>query len=103
MNQETTLDPLNDMKQEVAMLAQRVAQIESRNRAVEVNKAWEISLVRRTTIALLTYCAACLYLLCLGDGHAFLTALIPTGGYTLSVLSLPVVRRVWEAKQRHSA
>jgi hypothetical protein len=74
--------------------------IHERNRRVEVEKAWEISFTRRAVIALITYLTATLFLWLVGVPFFFLHALVPTGGYILSTLSLPWVKKRW-MKQFH--
>lgn len=77
-------------------LEERIAAIEVRNQEVEANKRWETSLVRRFSIALITYVAAYFWMRQIGVGDPGLNALIPTGGFLLSTLALPFVRKLWE-------
>ena len=72
-----------------------VQAILERNRRVEADKAWEVSGVRRGSILLLTYGVSILVLWVIGNPQFLLNALIPTGGYALSTLSLPWVKRWW--------
>jgi hypothetical protein len=72
--------------------------IKDRNARVEADKAWETSWTRRLFIALITYCVAALYMSFAGLSPAFLGAFIPTGGYLLSTLSIPHIRRIWQQK-----
>ena len=67
-----------------------------RNARVELDKAWEVSLTRRLSIAALTYISAGALLWSIGIPLPFLSALIPSGAYLLSMLSLPWVRKLWE-------
>lgn len=73
----------------------RLQAIEERNRRVEIEKAWEMSITRRAFIALLTYLTATVFLWLVAIPFPFLSALIPTGGYLLSTLSLPWIKRHW--------
>ena len=70
-----------------------------RNRRVEIDKAWEVSLARRGFIALVTYCAALLLFWSAALPIPLLQALIPAGAYLLSTLSLPWVKRWWMGKR----
>ncbi len=79
----------------MADLESRLQAIEQRNRRVEAEKAWETSLIRRASIALLTYFTASLFLWLIGVIFPLLGALVPTGGYLLSTLSLPWVKEHW--------
>ena len=71
-----------------------------RNARVELDKAWETSLTRRCAIALITYLTAALFLWSIDVTNPLASSLVPTGGYLLSTLSLPWIRRVW-MKHRH--
>ncbi len=70
-------------------------QIEERNRRVEADKAWETSKTRRAVIALITYTIAALFMYRIGIDNHLVNALVPTGGYLLSTLSLPFVKGWW--------
>lgn len=69
--------------------------IKKRNRAVELDKAWERSWTRRIFIAAITYVVALLWMKNIGETSIFLKACIPTGGYLLSTLSLPFIKTLW--------
>jgi len=69
--------------------------IRDRNRRVELDKTWETSWVRRATIAVFTYVVASIWLLIIENSHPFLNAFVPTGGYVLSTLTLPILKKVW--------
>mgnify|MGYP001802252070 CR=1 FL=1 len=69
--------------------------IKQRNARVEADKAWETSWLRRFFIALMTYVIAALYMNAVGLGNALLGALVPTGGYLLSTVSLPFAKTFW--------
>lgn len=81
--------------------------IHDRNRRVEADKAWEVSRTRRGFIASITYLTASLFLWIVSVEHPLLSALVPTGGYLLSTLSLPWVQRWWKktiyAERRRSS
>lgn len=72
-----------------------IKRIHERNAHVEENKAWETSLVRRGCIATMTYVCALIFIQINGFDHAALQALIPTGGYALSTMSLPSLKKLW--------
>lgn len=82
-------------------LQQALAAIQDRNERVEMQKAWETSATRRFFIALVTYLTAYLYMRYgLEVAKPYLDALVPTGGYLLSSLSLPVIRECWMKKYK---
>lgn len=76
-------------------IQQRLRAIEDRNARVEADKAWEVSLTRRATIAGITYLTAAALLWTTGNANPLLGALIPCAGYVLSTLSLPWIKRFW--------
>ncbi len=73
----------------------RLQAILDRNARVERDKAWETSLTRRGTIAGMTYLTACVFLWLIGNDNVWLNALVPTGGYLLSTLTLPPLKNLW--------
>ena len=72
-----------------------IEDILTRNARVEADKAWEISLTRRLVIALITYGVAVIFMKRIGVAEPWLNALVPTGGYALSTLSLPFIKAWW--------
>jgi len=76
-------------------IEERFAKIEKRNRQVELNKAWETSFMRRGFIAGVTYLVAYWFMWSIGVNDHHLNALVPVGGYILSTLSLPFLKRWW--------
>jgi hypothetical protein len=70
-----------------------------RNQRVESEKAWETSWTRRLFIAAITYLTASLFLWLIETPQSFINALVPTGGYLLSTLSLPWIKRLWMRKR----
>lgn len=75
-----------------------IQQIKARNARVEIDKAWETSKTRRIFIATVTYILAAFYMDMVGLGNPLLGACVPTGGYLLSTLSLPYIRRFWQTR-----
>lgn len=67
--------------------------IKKRNVKVEADKDWETSWTRRISIAIMTYIIALLWLIIIKENIPLLKACVPTGGYVLSTLSLPFIRR----------
>ena len=73
-------------------------EIHERNQRVGLDKAWETSWTRRGVIAVITYTIAMTFMSRIGVPDAFLNALVPTGGYLLSTLSLSFVKKHWIKK-----
>lgn len=77
-------------------LLKRIEKIEERNKKVELDKSWETSRTRRVSIATFTYLSISLYFLVINVERPFINAIVPTIGFLLSTLSLPLIRGVWE-------
>ena len=74
---------------------QEILAIKERNRRVEADKAWETSNTRAFLILVVTYIFATLVLWIINVARPFLSSLIPTLGFFLSVQSFPFVKRWW--------
>lgn len=72
-----------------------IAEIKARNARVEADKAWETSNTRKAVLAVLTYFIAFLFMWVIGADRPFLAALVPTGGFMLSTLSLHGIKAWW--------
>ena len=78
-------------------LAKEIDAIKQRNKRVETDKAWEISWTRRLCIAALTYIVVVVYSFTISQvQNIWLSSLVPVIGFTLSTLSLGLVRKIWE-------
>lgn len=78
-------------------IEEEINQIKARNKRVELDKAWETSLVRRICICILTYIVVIVYSYVIRKyDNIFLSSLVPVIGFTLSTLSLKLVRKLWE-------
>ena len=78
-------------------LEKEVAAIKARNKKVETDKAWETSWTRRVCIMVLTYVVVVLYSYTISQiSNIWLSSLVPVIGFTLSTLSLGLVRKLWE-------
>ena len=75
-----------------------VDDLQSRNKRVEADKAWETSKTRRACIAIFTYIIASIYLAFLGVPQFYLHAAVPTVGFLLSTLTLPFIKSWWLRK-----
>ena len=80
-------------------LQKEIEKIKERNKKVELDKKWETSLTRKICIAVLTYIVVIIYTTLTSKiDNVFLTSLVPVIGFTLSTLSLNMVRKIWEKK-----
>lgn len=84
---------------EIKDLENEIEKIKERNKRVELDKAWETSWTRRICIMVLTYIVVVLYTFVIDKvSNIWLSSLVPVIGFTLSTLSLGLVRKIWEKK-----
>jgi hypothetical protein len=77
-------------------VVKEVELIKERNKRVELDKAWEVSLIRKVCIAILTYFVVVLYSYIISKfSNIWLSSLVPVMGFLLSTLSIKFVRKVW--------
>ncbi len=80
-------------------LEKEIIKIKERNKKVELDKKWETSLTRKICICILTYIVVIIYSYIVRNyDKIFLSSLVPVIGFTLSTLSLRLIRNVWEKK-----
>ena len=78
-------------------IEKEIEQIKQRNKRAEQDKAWETSWTRRICIMILTYIVVIIYsYLIRRTNKIALSSLVPVIGFTLSTLSLKLIRRIWE-------
>lgn len=78
-------------------LEKEIKNIQERNKRVELDKLWETSWTRRICIMILTYIVVIIYSYVIKEfDNIFLSSLVPVIGFTLSTLSLKLVRKIWE-------
>jgi hypothetical protein len=83
------------LEERLQLLEASIVEIQERNRRVELEKSWELSITRRVIILSLTYLIASAVLFLLDTPEFWLAAIIPTLGYFLSTLSVSFIKRVW--------
>ena len=82
-------------------LEKEIKKIQERNKRVELDKAWETSWTRRICIMILTYIVVIIYSFVITEfDNILLSSLVPVIGFTLSTLSLKLVRKIWENKNK---
>jgi len=81
---------------EIDKFEKRLLEIETRNKRVEENKAWETSWIRRISIAVLTYTTIVIYHIFIDADHPFLVSLVPVFGFIISTMSLKFIRKIFE-------
>ena len=90
---------INIIKKEIVImdLEKEIEQIKQRNKRVESDKAWETSWTRKICIMILTYIIVIVYSYVIrNNDNIFLSSLVPVIGFTLSTLSLKLIRKIWE-------
>lgn len=76
-------------------IIRRIERLETRNKKVESDKAWETSWTRRSSIMLLTYIVVVSYLYFVIHIDPWVNALVPVFGFFLSTLSISLVKKYW--------
>lgn len=77
-------------------LNSRIEAIEKRNAQVELNKAWETSFTRKIILMIFTYLSVGLYMSAINIDRPWLNAIIPSLGFLLSTLTLPLFKSLWQ-------
>jgi len=80
-------------------LRKEIESIKGRNARVETDKAWEISLTRRSAIAIGTYLLSAVFLLVINAQNPFLAAIVPTAGFLISTLALGPLKAWWLSRR----
>ena len=82
-------------------LREEIEKIKERNQRVERDKSWETSWIRRICIMILTYVVVVLYSFAISKiSNIWLSSLVPVIGFTLSTLSVSIVRKIWENNRK---
>ena len=86
---------------DVKELEEEIVKIKERNKRVERDKAWETSWTRRICIMILTYIVVVTYTFVIDKiSNVWLSSIVPVIGFTLSTLSLKLVRNIWEKNKK---
>lgn len=82
-------------------LENEIIKIKERNKKVELDKAWETSFTRKICICILTYIVVVTYSHLINKvSNIWLSSLVPVIGFTLSTVSLKLIRNIWEKKKK---
>lgn len=76
-------------------LKREIEIIKDRNKKVEADKAWETSFSRKALIAILTYFIIVLFFFMTDTTKPLVNAIVPTLGFILSTLTIPVFKKLW--------
>jgi len=78
-------------------LENEIVKIKERNKKVELDKKWETSATRKICICILTYIVVVIYSHLINKiSNIWLSSLVPVIGFTLSTVSLKLIRNIWE-------
>lgn len=78
-------------------IEKEIEEIKTRNKRVELDKAWETSWTRKICIMVLTYIVVVIYSYVTKNvDNVLLSSLVPVIGFTLSTLSLKFIRNLWQ-------
>tara|TARA_Y100000310_G_C20652882_1_gene800411 strand:- start:56 stop:304 length:249 start_codon:yes stop_codon:yes gene_type:complete len=76
-------------------MVKEIDAIKERNKRVEIDKAWEVSKTRKIIILIMTYIIILIFLILINAPYPYLNALVPTIGFFLSTLTLPIFKKIW--------
>lgn len=76
-------------------LLERIEKLESRNKRVEADKAWEVSWTRKISIMALTYLVIVSYLHFVVKVEPWINAVVPVVGFFLSTLTIGLLKKIW--------
>jgi hypothetical protein len=79
----------------VNKIKSEIESIKERNKRVELDKAWETSFVRRTSIAILTYLVMVIFFYFAGLPKPFTNSIVPAAAFFISTLTLPLLKKIW--------
>lgn len=78
-------------------IEKEIEEIKTRNKRVELDKAWKTSWTRKICIMVLTYIVVVIYSYVTKNvDNILLSSLVPVIGFTLSTLSLKFIRNLWQ-------
>jgi len=80
-------------------LKKEIDEIKARNKNVEADKAWETSWTRKFLIVILTYIVVVIFFTVSNLGNPFVNSIVPTIGFMLSTLTVPLCKKWWLKKR----
>ncbi|MDP2643099.1 hypothetical protein COY05_04390 [Candidatus Peregrinibacteria bacterium CG_4_10_14_0_2_um_filter_38_24] len=76
-------------------LQKEIDTIKTRNKKVELDKAWETSWTRKLVILILTYIVIVIFFFAANLENPFLNAIVPSIGFFLSTLTITIFKNWW--------
>lgn len=83
------------MTNSIKSIEDEIYKLKERNKRVELDKAWETSLVRKVLIAILTYAVIVIFFYFAGLSKPFINSIVPALAFILSTLSLSFFKKIW--------
>jgi hypothetical protein len=87
-----------EFEEKIKKIESEIALIKQRNKKVEADKAWETSFSRKFLLVLVTYLSIVLFMYFAEIKNPWLNAIVPSIGFYLSTLSLPILKKIWIKK-----
>lgn len=84
----------------IEQLQKRIEALETRNKRVELDKAWETSTVRKVSIIIVTYLVVLGFLFIIKNDKPFINAIVPSLGFLLSTLAVNALKKRWIEKRK---
>ncbi len=72
-----------------------INKINERNQKVEMDKAWETSLVRKLIIVILTYIVIVIFFYMASLPKPFINSIVPAVAFVLSTATIPFFKKSW--------
>jgi hypothetical protein len=72
-----------------------IEKLKSRNKKVELDKAWETSFSRRLAVALLTYIVITVFFVFANIKNPFINSIVPTLAFFISTFTLKSFKNLW--------
>jgi hypothetical protein len=79
----------------IKQLEREINKIKERNKRVELDKAWETSLVRKILIGILTYIVITIFFIFAGLPKPWINSIVPSLAFVLSTPTLNFFKRIW--------
>ena len=76
-------------------IQKEIKQIKTRNRRVELDKAWEVSWTRKFIIFILTYIVIVILFFIAKLPEPFINAIVPSVAFILSTFTVPIIKKWW--------
>ncbi len=74
---------------------EEIDKIKKRNKKVELDKAWEISISRKIIITILTYFVIVIFFFSAELPNPWINPIVPALAFILSTSSLPLFKKIW--------